>query len=117
MVFDVGDNDASDTVRPASFGLTSAQTTRTGSPCHVTTQGMGRAFPDIRRGSHNRISTPVEGPGDTRKADGANIVFTPIHLMQVLARMQKSRLADLAHSASGRRIAISDMLGQTQAAG
>ena len=44
-------------------------------------------------------------------------MFTPVHLMQVLAGMRESRLADLAHSATGRRIAISDMLEQTQAAG
>ena len=31
MVFGVGDTDASDTARPASYGLTSAQITRTGS--------------------------------------------------------------------------------------
>ena len=111
------DTDASDTARPAFYRQTSAQTTRTGSPYSATTQGTGRAFPDSRSGSHSRVSTPVEGPEDTRKADGANIVFTPVLLMQVLTRARESRFADLAHSASGRPVAVNKMLERAQAAG
>ena len=58
-----------------------------------------RVFPDIFRGSHSRATILVEGSEDTRKVDGANIVFTPVLLMQLLTRMWKSRLVDLAHSA------------------
>jgi len=111
------DTDASDTARPAFYRQTSAQTTRTGSPYSATTQGTGRVFPDSRSGSHSRVSTPVEGPEDTRKADGANIVFTPVLLMQVLTRARESRFADLVHPASGRPVAVNKMLERTQAAG
>ena len=58
-----------------------------------------RVFPDIFRGSHSRATILVEGSEVTRKVDGANIVFTPVLLMQLLTRMWKSRLVDLAHSA------------------
>ncbi|KAI0046800.1 C/H/G cyclin [Auriscalpium vulgare] len=44
-------------------------------------------------------------------------VVTPQYLTQLLARMREARLADLAHPASGRPVAVNKMLERTQAAG
>ena len=69
-----GDTDASDTARFAYCEQTSAQTTRTGSPYFATTQDMEGAFPNNRNGGrYSRVNIPIEGPEDTRMADGGNI--------------------------------------------
>ncbi|CDO78274.1 hypothetical protein BN946_scf184588.g4, partial [Trametes cinnabarina] len=42
---------------------------------------------------------------------------TPMFLVQLLLRMREARMADLAHPASGRPVAVNKMLERTQAAG
>ncbi|KAI0329900.1 cyclin-like protein, partial [Cubamyces sp. BRFM 1775] len=52
------------------------------------------------------------------KDDGTpSEVVTPMFLVQLLLRMREARMADLAHPASGRPVAINKMLERTQAAG
>ena len=44
-------------------------------------------------------------------------IVTPTFLVQLLVRMREQRMADLAHPASGRPVAVNKMLERTQAAG
>ena len=44
-------------------------------------------------------------------------IITPTFLVQLLLRMREQRMADLAHPASGRPVAVNKMLERTQAAG
>ncbi|KIK81129.1 hypothetical protein PAXRUDRAFT_35965 [Paxillus rubicundulus Ve08.2h10] len=89
-----------------------------GSPYSATTQGSSkRTLSDSRSGSHSRVGTPVEGMDEPRKAEEAGVI-TPALLLRVLTRMRETRLSDLvAHSGTGRPVAINKMLERTQAAG
>ena len=55
----------------------------------------------------------ASGAGDCNGDD----VVTPAFLTQLLLRMRESRLADLAHPASGQPVAVNKRLERTQAAG
>jgi len=94
-------------------------TAQTGSP-HTPGTGSKRTISGMSRsGSLNSISnggTPVEGQEDVEVSDGDNMV-TPAFLTQLLVRMRENRLADVAHPASGRPVAVNKMLERTQAAG
>jgi cyclin C len=54
-------------------------------------------------------------PSEVREDAEENTV-TPTFLMQMLVRMRENRLADVAHPASGRPVAVNKMLERTQAA-
>lgn len=94
-------------------------TAQAGSP---RTPGIGpkQTFSGTSRsGSLNSFSngpTPAEGQEDIEGSDGDNVV-TPAFLTQLLVRMRENRLADVAHPASGRPVAVNKMLERTQAAG
>lgn len=55
--------------------------------------------------------TPMEGRDDAEE----NVV-TPAFLTQLLVKMRENKLADVAHPASGRPVAVNKMLERTQAA-
>jgi len=68
-----------------------------------------------RSGSLNSGSsggTPIEGGEENEE----NVV-TPSILMKLLAKMRENRLADVAHPASGRPVAVNKMLERTQLSG
>lgn len=94
-------------------------TAQIGSP---HTLGVGPKRPHSgtsRSGSLISVSnggTPGEGPRDVEVPDGGNLM-TPAFLTQLLVRMRENRLADVAHPASGRPVAVNKMLERTQAAG
>lgn len=77
--------------------------------------------------SGSNVGTPVEvkddanvdgGWGDGNgNGNGNGSVVTPVFLSGLLMRMRESRIADMAHPASGRPIAINKMLERTLAAG
>lgn len=77
------------------------------------------------KGSSTRSGSVPSGSGTGSNAetpeskdDGTpNEVVTPMFLVQLLLRMREARMADLAHPASGRPVAINKMLERTQAAG
>ena len=75
--------------------------TRSGRPCAVINDGA-IASGDV-------LATQEDG---TR-----NKIITPTFLVQLLLRMREQRMADLAHPASGRPVAVNKMLERTQAAG
>lgn len=76
--------------------------------------------------SHSNSATPAEtredaegwnvfGGGGTGSGSGSCV--TPMFLTALLIRMREGRLADMAHPASGRPVAVNKMLERTQAAG
>lgn len=68
-----------------------------------------------RSGSMNSGSndgSPIE-VGEDREDTEENVV-TPAFLIQLLVRMRENRLADVAHPASGRPVAVNKMLERTQ---
>jgi len=93
----------------------------------------------VTAGSKHSASASASGPGsikspsisgtpaeavedsdgwDTYGTNGftANVV-TPAMLVALLTRMREAKWADMAHSASGRHVAVNKMLERTQAAG
>ncbi|KAI0829224.1 cyclin-like protein [Trametes gibbosa] len=60
-------------------------------------------------GSASTAGTPDEG--------ASSEVVTPMFLVQLLLRMREARMADLAHPASGRPLAVNKRLERAQAAG
>ncbi|KAH9853333.1 cyclin-like protein [Lenzites betulinus] len=60
-------------------------------------------------GSASTAGTPDEG--------SSSEVVTPLFLVQLLLRMREARMADLAHPASGRPLAVNKRLERAQAAG
>jgi cyclin C len=48
--------------------------------------------------------------------DAEENVVTPAFLTQLLVKMRENKLADVAHPASGRPVAVNKMLERTQAA-
>ncbi|KAI0352803.1 cyclin-like protein [Trametes cingulata] len=80
-------------------------------------RGM-RARTAARSGSV--LSGATGSSGDTPEAKDDAIptdVVTPMFLVQLLLRMREARMADLAHPANGRPVAVNRMLERTQAAG
>nr|VWP00568.1 N/A [Ganoderma boninense] len=67
---------------------------------------------------HRRWNSSWWGcPWYTRGRHTRNEIITPTLLVQLLLRMREHRMADLAHPASGRPVAVNKMLERTQAAG
>lgn len=90
--------------------------------------GSKRSAPGSRSGSLNSHGHSSNSNGGTPTDDldaGANVgggmadgtYITPAYLAALLLRMREGRLADMAHPASGRPVAINKMLERTQAAG
>ncbi|KAI0759735.1 cyclin-like protein [Trametes elegans] len=67
--------------------------------------------------SASGTGTGSAGTPDSRGEGAQSEVVTPMFLVQLLLRMREGRMADLAHPASGRPLAVNKMLERTQAAG
>ena len=91
---------------------------QTASPYTPGTTGTGskRTLSGTSRsGSLNSGSggeTPIEGGEDNE-----DNVVTPAILMALLTKMKENRLADVAHPANGRPVAVNKMLERTQLSG
>jgi cyclin-C len=86
-----------------------------GSPYTPGTASKRTLSGTSRSGSLNsgsNVGTPIEG-----REDVEDNVVTPAFLVDLLVRMRDNRLADVAHPASGRPVAVNKMLERTQAAG
>ncbi len=70
--------------------------------------------------SSSRAATPGQDPGghrQTHRMPERPAVVTPAFLTQLLLGMRETRMADMAHPASGRPLAYDKRLERTQAAG
>jgi len=88
---------------------------QTGSPYTPGTGSKRTLSGTSRSGSLNSGSggeTPIEGGEDNE-----DNVVTPAILMALLVKMKENRLADVAHPASGRPVAVNKMLERTQLSG
>jgi cyclin C len=59
----------------------------------------------------------VDSSGAVDVGTGGGTMVTPAFLTGLLTRMREAKLADMAHPANGRHVAINKMLERTQAAG
>jgi len=83
-----------------------------GSPYTPGTGSKRAVSGTSRSGSINDGSndgTPIEV-----REEGEENVVTPAFLTQLLVKMRENRLADIAHPASGRPVAVNKMLERTQ---
>ncbi|KAI8984896.1 cyclin-like protein [Trametes punicea] len=84
---------------------------------HVLRGSRATKQPGTRSGGvlHGGVGNSMEiSKGDEGERSE---VITPMFLVQLLLRMREARMADLAHPASGRPVAVNKMLERTQAAG
>lgn len=92
---------------------------------HKTTSTASSGGATRRAGTRSGRASGVINQGTTASGDivappedsARNEIITPTFLVQLLLRMREQRMADLAHPASGRPVAVNKMLERTQAAG
>lgn len=73
-----------------------------------------------RSGSVASVGTGTSASTPVTQDDGSGVqtdVITPAYLVHLLLHMREQRMADIAHPASGRPVAVNKMLERTQAAG
>ncbi|GBE79033.1 cyclin-like protein [Sparassis latifolia] len=68
-------------------------------------------------GRKRDVSGALRGGTADGKQDTVQSFVTPMFLIRSLIRMREARLADMAHPASGRPVAVNKMLERAQAAG
>ncbi|KAI0637592.1 cyclin-like protein [Trametes polyzona] len=84
---------------------------------------LARSTRAAKASGAGRSGSVLSGSGST--GDGSDArdesvpseIVTPMFLVQLLLRMREARMADLAHPASGRPVAVNKRLERTQAAG
>jgi len=95
----------------------SAKNSFSGQAASPYTPGTGskRTLSGTSRSGSMNSGSNSGSPSEVREDAEENTV-TPTFLMQMLVRMRENRLADVAHPASGRPVAVNKMLERTQAA-